>query len=142
MTEDLLARLRASLQPVPEPEPDLARDWDGTVGPDASVEVTVGSLSAKDPMAEFLRLIESVPPEPTFAIVRTDYVPAGKAYVARATGGPFSSYLLINPADLDRLAASAGDPVVSVFGIPVLDRLPDDAALGVVVSGLGGYSTY
>lgn len=61
-------------------------------------------------------------------IVRSDLAPRETAFVMRTTLGVF---LIVHPDVLDRLPKAEhdpSDPLRAVFGVPILDALPDDAA--------------
>jgi hypothetical protein len=65
------------------------------------------------------------------ALVRTPYVGTDRVLALNTSDGV---YLLVNPATLDGLAptVSAPGPLTAVFGLPILDRVPEAAVEALI----------
>jgi len=80
-----------------------------------------------DDLRALLDRIETQRARAVAGVLRSHYVPGGSAYVLQTTRG---AYLVLSADDLAALARGAGAGALrAVFGIPVLDALPEDAEL-------------
>ena len=91
-------------------------------------------MTALDDLRHVLDDIAATRAAEPVGIVRSDMVPIDRAMGMATTRGV---YLLVNPEVLAKLPVAQPSPhtIDHLFGIPVLDNLPDDAEpLGIEVT--------